>query len=332
MEYNLKFTKLCDKLNLGSMTAEPISLTGGHMHKMFALETLTGKYAVKALNPGVMLRPEAMGNLVNAENIAQISAKHISAAPAKTFNGVAIQEIDGQYYYVFDWIDGITFSHDNLTVKHSEIMGNILADLHNIDFSSLCLEDDYSYKEYEFDWDFYLQKGIQAHADWVDLVKNNLANLHDWNKRLIDGSNKLSVGTVISHGDLEPKNVIWKNNVPIVIDWEAAGFIAPSYDLFETAVYWAKDIQNKIQKDRFITFINSYKNRNTNLTIDIDAVLYKGFVRLGWLEYSLKRSLGLESADEAESRMGTDHVFWSINDMLQYEKTIPVLKKWMQEA
>jgi len=332
MDYNLQFDKLCDKLNLGNLTIEPVPLTGGHMHKMFALETVKGKYAVKALNPGIMQRPEAMGNLINAEHIAQIAAKYIPAAPALHFNGKAMQDVDEQYFYVFDWIDGKTLSNDALNITHCEIMGGLLADLHMIDFSSLDLTDDYSYIDSEFDWDFYLQKGIASSAPWVSLIKTNLNNLYDWNRRLIKGSSQLSNGTVISHCDLEPKNVMWNGNRPITIDWEAAGFTAPSYDLFETAVYWSKDNENNIQKDRFTTFIKAYMIKNTNLKIDFNAVLDKGFTRLGWLEYSFKRSLGIECSNESEKQMGTDHVFWSINDLLQYEKMLPVLRSWFGEV
>jgi hypothetical protein len=106
MNYNLQFEKLCQQLKIGSLTAEPLPLTGGHMHKMFVINTTTGKYAVKALSPGVMERPETPGNLINAENIVQIAAQSIPAIPSLIFNDSFIQELDGQYYFIFDFADG----------------------------------------------------------------------------------------------------------------------------------------------------------------------------------------------------------------------------------
>jgi aminoglycoside phosphotransferase (APT) family kinase protein len=331
MNYNLQFDKLCQQLNIGSLIAEPLPLTGGHMHKMFVLNTTTRKYAVKALNPGVMQRPEAMGNLINAENIAQIAAQSIPAIPALVFNNTFIQELDGQYYFIFDFVDGKTLSNNELTVQHSEIIGKLLAKLHKIDFSKLNLIDDYSYTEDTYDWSYYLHKGIESKAVWVELVNDNIVKLYDWMRILNKAAAELSVGTVISHGDLEPKNVMWQNEKPIIIDWEAAAFVHPAFDLFETAFYWAKD-DNNIQKDRFIAFMRAYKEVNLAYIVNINAVLDKGYCRLGWLNYSFMRSLGIECADDAEKQLGTDHVIWSINDLLQYEKMIPLLKEWMQEA
>ena len=34
---------------------------------MYAIETAQGKYAIKALNPQIMLRPLAMQNYINSE-------------------------------------------------------------------------------------------------------------------------------------------------------------------------------------------------------------------------------------------------------------------------
>lgn len=134
-EYNLQFEKLCDKLNLGKLTSEPEQIFGGHLNRVYALTTTTGKYAVKALNPHVMLRPEAKQNHINAEHIAQIAAKVIPAAPAKIFVGDFLIEIDAQYYLVFDWLFGESLFHDEITMDHCRKMGSILAKLHSIDFS-----------------------------------------------------------------------------------------------------------------------------------------------------------------------------------------------------
>lgn len=72
-QYNLQFKKLCDILQLGEIVGGPKVITGGLLHKMYAIETTQGKYAIKALNPSIMLRPVAMQNYINSEQIANIA-------------------------------------------------------------------------------------------------------------------------------------------------------------------------------------------------------------------------------------------------------------------
>lgn len=330
-EYNLQFIKLCDRLNLGTLTNRPEQVFGGHLHRMYSVETSTGKYAVKALNPQVMLRPSAKKNVINSELIARIAAKYIHAAPAKIFEDTCMPEIDGQYYLVFDWIEGRSIFDSEITMSQCEKLGYILGQLHRIDFTSLGLTDDYYYDEMLVDWNFYLQKGKEERAEWSELFSENIDNLYNWNNRLIEAAKKLAQDTVINHGDLEPKNVIWQGDEPVIIDWEAAGFINPMHDLIENAFYWS-DENGKINKDKFIAFVLGYRNIAKTINGDWAVILDKGFgAKLGWLEYSLKRSLGIECADEAEKAMGTDHVFGTIRQLHDYNDIKDNVINWMVE-
>lgn len=104
-KYNLQFEKLCSILKLGELLGVPEAISGGLLHRMYALETTKGKFAVKALNPQIMLRPTAMQNYINSERIAGIAAKNIPALPAKKFDGSFMQKLDNQFYLVFDWVE-----------------------------------------------------------------------------------------------------------------------------------------------------------------------------------------------------------------------------------
>ncbi|WP_336776843.1 hypothetical protein [Paenibacillus sp. MMO-58] len=41
---------LCNELGLGDITIAPTALSGGLLHRMYAVQTTSGKYVVKALN------------------------------------------------------------------------------------------------------------------------------------------------------------------------------------------------------------------------------------------------------------------------------------------
>jgi aminoglycoside phosphotransferase (APT) family kinase protein len=331
-EYNLNFDKLFEIIGLGELTGKPEQLFGGHLHRMYAVQTARGKYAVKALNPLVMARPEAKRNITNAERIAQLASKHVPAAPAKIFGCGFMPELDGQYYLVFDWIEGKTIFTIEQKKAHCTQIGGILADIHQIDFSSLKLTDNYYSEEKLIDWNNYLCIGRSAHAPWVDLYCREIDNLYNWSNRTLQAAKLLDSDTVISHCDLDPKNVMWRDGTPILIDWEAAGFIHPMHDLIETALYWSAYQSGTPEKDKFMAFISGYSGKGGTPRADWNTILDKGFSgKLGWLEYSLKRSLGIEAADEAERLMGTEHVTGTLSMLLEYDGAKSKIITWLEE-
>lgn len=133
----LQIEKLCSYLQIGTLTEKPTQIYGGFSHKMYAVTTTQGKYAIKALNPQWMISPSAQQQIILSEQIARIAAKRVSVIPAKLFNNETIQNIDGQLFLVFDWIDGNNVEYDEITIKHSNIIGATLADIHRTDFSEV---------------------------------------------------------------------------------------------------------------------------------------------------------------------------------------------------
>ncbi|HWL12602.1 MAG TPA: aminoglycoside phosphotransferase family protein, partial [Ureibacillus sp.] len=168
VQYNLQ--TLCNTLQLGEIAEEPEAISGGLLHKMYAIKTSQGKYAIKALNPQIMRRPTAMKNFINSERIANIAANTIPALPAKKFDGIFMQEINNQFYLVFDWVDGKSLKSNEVNIVHCEKMGTILADIHLTDFSELSIVNEWSKNGQLTDWNFYLQKGRENNSVWVNLL------------------------------------------------------------------------------------------------------------------------------------------------------------------
>lgn len=83
------FEKIDKKYKLG-IIEEPVALNGGFMHRMYRLNTKQKKYAVKLLNPYVMKRDTAM----------------------------AKQEINGEYFYLFEYYPGKALSGNDITEYH----------------------------------------------------------------------------------------------------------------------------------------------------------------------------------------------------------------------
>lgn len=332
IKYNLQFEKLCNILRLGEMIGEPRAISGGLLHRMYAIETTQGKYAIKALNPKIMLRPVAMQHFINSEQIVSIATNNIPALPAKTFNGASMQEVDKQFYLVFDWVDGKSLKSNEISIVHCEKIGATLADIHMTDFSKLGIINDLSDNTKLTDWNYYFKKGKANNTVWVDLLLEIIDDIYNWNAQANESIKELASDMVISHRDLDSKNVMWSQNNPIIIDWESAGYINPMQELTETAIYWSEDEIGNVDKERFIAFVGGYKKKYGELLSNWSMVLITSFLgKLGWLEYNLKRSLWIECTDQEEQQMGTAQVLATINDIRRYADMIPELETWLND-
>ena len=324
------FKKLCNVSNLGEIVGVPLSISGGLLHKMYAMETNKGKFAIKILNPQIMKRPNAWNNYINSERIANLGSKKVPAAPAKIINGDFIQEIDNNYYMIFNWIKGKMLKATTINCSHCEKIGSVLAEIHRTDFSQLNLNVELGERLQTIEWKYYIQKGQESNAEWVVLLLEIVDRLYEWTSLANNANKLLSTNLVISHRDLDPKNVLWHNDKPVLIDWESAGYINPMHDLIETALSWSEDDTGNIDKERFSTFINVYKMRYGKVQANWSTVLENGFSgKLDWLEYNLKRSLRMECSDEEEQMMGTTQAIETIKEIKDYAEKIPILVDWL---
>jgi len=330
--YNIQFEKFCSTLKLGAVISEPSSICGGLLHKMYAVKTTRGNYAIKVLNPQIMIRPTAMQNFINSEKIANYLGAKIPALSALKINGDAIHCVDGQYYIVFNWVDGVSLKANEINLEHCRLIGSILADIHSTDYSTLGLRNELLFNDQMIDWNYYLQKGKSDNSLWINDLLKTIDNLYIWNDQAKEASKYLASSLVLSHRDLDSKNVLWNDGRPIIIDWECAGYINPMQDLIEVAVYWSENSNGKIEKNKFSAFLEGYKNNNGRLCDERKAALDTGYLsKLEWLEYSLKRSLRIECSDEEEQKLGTNQVSEAIKSIQNYATMIPLLEEWLAE-
>lgn len=124
------FIKIAKKYNW-KLKDEPTRLNGGFMHKMYKIDTQQGAYALKLLNPYVMQRKTAMVNFAKAEQIEfLLEQQYIPILPALSFGGKKLQEIDGEYFYIFDYFYGKPLKNNEITEYHCREIGKVLAKIH----------------------------------------------------------------------------------------------------------------------------------------------------------------------------------------------------------
>ena len=112
------FIKIAKKFNW-KLKGEPTRLNGGFIHKMYKVDTEQGVYALKLLNPFVMQRETAMENYAKAEQIELLlEQQDIPILPALSFDGRKMQEIDGEYFYLFDYFRGKSLRINEIKEYH----------------------------------------------------------------------------------------------------------------------------------------------------------------------------------------------------------------------
>lgn len=143
-----------------------------------------------------------------------------------------------------------------------------------------------------------------------------------WDEAAQQAERRLAAyGQVIGHGDLDRKNVMWTaDGLPVLIDWESAGFVNPAYDLLETAWYWAVSETGTVDAEAYRALIAAYLNSGGTLERQAvpDARLYGFRARLDWLAYNIRRSLGQEADDAQEQALGTREAAASLAGLEAY--------------
>lgn len=325
--------QLCKKYNLGNLKEEPAVITGGLLHKMYRVETDQREYAVKVLNPDIMKRPDALQNMIHSEQVSNQLKKIVPLVAARDFNGKHVLEEDGQFFIVYDWLDGSSVFVPEISEYHCEQIGRILGKIHAADIKIKNVEKERD-SRHVYNWDFYLKKAKEQEAGWqnsdtqklVVLFENELPRIVRWDKQVAECQPEVFNFQVISHRDLDPKNVMWMDNEPYIIDWEAAGYVNPYQELVEVLNYWIVDAEGKYDDKKFQALMSAYTERMDINCVNWDVVLKCSFDgMLGWLEYNVKRALGLEGSNE-DRQEGSKQVAGTIVELKRYEEQIEVLR------
>lgn len=322
--------KLCKEYNSGELLCKPIRLTGGFTHKMYSLFTTKGKYAVKLLNPFIMKRETAMSNYRRAEGFERaLEQTDIPILPALTIGGKKMQCMDGQYFYLYEWYEGKALKSEEITREHCEKIGGILAKIHGLKLPQNntdrqeaglgCGAEKYEREELHIDWDGYIAKLSEKNPELSELLWENRHLLYESQDKGNEASKKLPKTVAICHNDMDSKNVLWRDKECCIIDLECLSYSSPMMELYELALCWSGYEVCNIDFSLFQSFIRAYAKAGGMLPVDWETVYYCNNGRLEWLEYNVKRALGIECSEE-EIGLGAEQVKETIAHVIYYHE------------
>lgn len=285
-----KIKKLFEEVGLGSVEHPIESVSGGFLHRMFKVSAGGRAYAVKYLNPVIMKRPDAVSNFTAAEKLESvIEDSGIPIVSALCFYNKKMQEVDGEYFYIFDWHSGQTTDWYCITSKQCRQIGNILGRMHSLD--PKCSAKAVVEKS-KIDFDLYLNQSETMNHDLFLLLTESRALLRYAEDELNKARKLLPDIVCISDRDMDPKNVMWENGQPSVIDLEFLSYGNPISDALQLSLQWSGATVCDIDLSHIHAFFDGYLNAYDNGFRGYAEVFGLAYTWLEWLEYNLKRALG----------------------------------------
>lgn len=302
--------KLMAACGLGAIQSPVESVSGGLLHRMYKVETDCGTYAVKHLNPEIMSRPGVFENFARAEKIEhRLEKEGIPIIPAITFHGNKMQNIDGNYFYIFNWQNGHITDWNSISNEECYTAGNILGRIHAISPKNV------SHQEPELsniDWRDYVLQAQKEKSEIAPLLEGNEALLIYAEKELNNARSSLPDIQCLSNEDMDPKNIMWDKGHPWVIDLECLDYGNPISHALQLALQWSGIVTCDIDTEKLIAFFDGYLEVYDNCFRAYSEVFGLAYTWVEWLAYNIRRALGA-CMDEAERTMGISEVRNTIN-------------------
>lgn len=234
---------MVDLSPLGRPLRPPTRIHGGFANRLLRLDTDRGSYAVKELNLADRRRPYRFRDVFRLERAAFAAGlplpEPIAASPTTL---------------VHRWVEGDRVPEAAVPSSYAFEVGEILARLHalHVDWPA---EPDR--EPTPRDWPALAERALATDQPWAaDLAAQVevLVALAD----LVDAGERTGP-TVLTHGDIQPWNLLSRAGRPVVLDWELAGRLDLAGELGSTALSLAKGPGwDTIEPDVFRAVLDGY--------------------------------------------------------------------------
>lgn len=130
----------------------------------------------------------------------------------------------------------------------------------------------------------------------------------------------------LSNEDMDPKNIMWDNGIPWMIDLECLDYGNPISHVMQLALQWSGIVTCEMDVDRMIAFFDGYLEAYDNCFRGYSDVVGVAYTWVEWLEYNIQRALG-KCMDSAERELGISEVRNTMDRMKYIHKTTPQIKE-----
>lgn len=324
MDYD-HLNRLIQNFNLGLTKREPKRVYGGLLHIMWRLDTNKGSYAIKPLSKDINLKNEKIiKNYELSEVVAEkFAMQGIPAICAIAQSGKYLFTIECTGYLVYPWVDAKHLDIDKVNIEQALEIASLLAKMHRMNLQI----DGLDRPRFDTNDNKYIADLVK-HANIIDIPFAESLNMYlptilTSNAKYFDSIKLLNKQTVISHGDLDPKNVLWTdNNQPLLIDWESARKLNPTYEIVNAALDWS-GVATNFNKELFRKMLYTYQQYGGIVDRCIVEAAFYGVIGnwINWMVYNINRSINSECLEQ--KRLGIEQVNQVLPTILRVENLKP---------
>jgi thiamine kinase-like enzyme len=318
---------LLTHFNLGSAKKLAQRIYGGLLHKMWRIETEQGVYAIKQLSEDIDLSNDSIvANYELTEIIAsQFSQNGINAIPALNKSGKHLLICKNTAYLVYPWVNAKALDGDAINSVCACKIAAVVSAMHKLDLNTSKISE--STFELHSDNKIMLlaETSSNKSCEFSSKLNENLGNLLGANQKYHSAIDVLKENTVVSHGDLDQKNVLWDSeNNPILIDWESARKLNPTYEIVNVALDWS-GINSNFNIEIFRKMIELYKHAGTGIDDEVFEAAFYGVLgnQINWLVYNINRACN--NKDPEQQVIGAEQVSQVLPAILRLQQLIPEL-------
>ncbi|MFO8671957.1 aminoglycoside phosphotransferase family protein [Legionella pneumophila serogroup 1] len=309
---------ICKKLNIKQARELPKRIYGGLLHRMWYLESNGSQFAIKQLNNRILMTEEVKFQYELTEEIAfQFFKRTVPAVHAiKTENNYLIFAED-EAFLAYPWIAAKALDKDTVSEVHAVKIAAILAKIHLINLNVPELDSQ------EFDIhpnekiSLLIDQSESKNLVFKEQLKDNQLLIIESNELYQKAIPILQSTNVVSHGDLDQKNVLWDEHTsPFLIDWESARKLNPTYEMINCALDWSGITTPKFNKSLFIKMLKAYASAGIAINkYHLEAAFYGVLGNwINWLVYNIERSF---SSDKEQQSIGIEQVLQVLPTIFQ---------------
>ena len=318
---------LCSRLAIGRPSQGVARVFGGLHHTMWRLDTSLGTYAVKQLSADTDLDD---ADIVDHYNVTEAIAeafyrRGIPAIYARKANAQYLQIIGNVGYLTHPWTSAVALDLKRISERHALQVAGLLARMHRADIFIPNLQEpqlEVHPEEKIFD---LVHRASEAGLAIARPLREQLPaflNIVDCHQRAIQ---ILQQHTVISHGDLDQKNVLWDvQGRPFLIDWECARKLNPTFEIMLEALDWS-GIASRFNPELFGKILSAYEAAGGVVEPAAIEASFHGILGdwLTWLMYNVGRSVFLEDAEQR--LIGAEQVHYALATILRLQQKMSEL-------